>query len=127
MGKLPYFNFYPGDWRRDTQIQMASMETRGVWFELLCCMWDAPERGKLTGTIKDLSQMIGCTVKIFTRSLDEIKRLKIANVKEISACNKNVTTCNRIVTLINRRMYKEEQNRINTKLRVQKHRGKNNL
>ncbi len=112
IGKLPAFLFYPGDWRRDTQVQMASMETRGVWFEMLCCMWDSPERGKLSGTIPELSRMIGCTDDVFEKAINEINRLKIADV---TFCNTNITVCNR-------RMVREQKDRENTRLRVKKHR-----
>ncbi len=118
MGKAPAFQFYVGDWRRDTQVQMASMEVRGVWIEMLCCMWDSPERGKLTGTILSLSRMIGCEINILQNAILQIKNLEIGNV----TCNGDVTNCNTKVTIINRRMYKEAQDRINTRVRVQKHR-----
>lgn len=107
MGKNPAFLFYPGDWRRDTQVQMASMETKGVWIEMLCCMWDAPERGMLSGTIFELSRLLGCSEHVFNRSVDEIKRLKIADV----------TNCHNEVTIINRRMSREEKDRKNAVLR----------
>jgi hypothetical protein len=44
---LPAFQFYPGDWRKDPAIQMLDYFDRGVWFELLCFMHEAEERGKL--------------------------------------------------------------------------------
>lgn len=107
MGKQPAFQFYPGDWRRDTQVQMATMETRGVWFELLCCMWDAPERGKISGAKEDVSRMIGCSIAVFERALSEIKKLKIADV----------TNDHNDVTIINRRMSREEKVRKSARLR----------
>lgn len=53
MGKQPSFQFYPGDWKRDTGVQSLSYEERGVWFEMLLLMFESAERGKLvfgTGT-----------------------------------------------------------------------------
>lgn len=44
---LPAFQFYPGDWRKDVQIQSLDYETRGVWWELVCFLHEAEERGKL--------------------------------------------------------------------------------
>jgi len=117
MGKCPAFQFYPGDWRRDTQVQMASMETRGVWIEMLCCMWDALERGKLTGTIDQLVRLLRCSENELVRSLKEIEALQIGDV----------TLCNNQVTVINRRMYRENQRllkiREQTRKRVQKYRN----
>jgi len=112
MGKIPYFPFYPGDWRRDTQVQMASMSTRGVWFEMLCCMFDAPERGKLMGSYTEIARLLGCPTGVLKRAVTEIKRYKIGDVTE----------CNDSVTIINRRMYREQKVRNDTRLRVQRHR-----
>lgn len=112
MGKAPAFQFYPGDWRRDTQVQMASMETRGVWIEMLCCMWDAPNRGKLHGNLQCLSRLLGCETNVLIRALVEIERYKIGDV----------TQCNNSVTVINRRMFREEKDREKTRLRVRRHR-----
>ena len=112
MGKQPAFQFYPGDWRRDTQVQMANMETRGVWIEMLCCMWDAPERGKITGTVFELARLLGCDEHVLNRSLNELKRLKIADV----------TNCHNEVTVVNRRMSREEKERDNARLRKQSQR-----
>lgn len=53
MAKLPSFQFYPGDWKRDAGVQALSYEERGIWFELMLMMFESPERGKLifrTGT-----------------------------------------------------------------------------
>ena len=53
MGKLPSFQFYPGDWKKDAGVQALSYEERGIWFELMLMMFESPERGKLifrTGT-----------------------------------------------------------------------------
>lgn len=117
MNKRPAFQFYPGDWRRDTQVQMSTMETRGVWFEMLCCMHDASERGKLSGTHTQLVTLLGCKGDELTRSLKEIEALHIGDV----------THCNDGITITNRRMYNEDQAEIKvreqTKKRVAKHRA----
>ena len=118
MGKQPAFQFYPGDWRRDTEVQMASLATRGVWIEMLCCMWYAKERGKLQGTPESLSRLIGCTTDELILAIKEIEELKIGTVTR----NANVTKRNNEITVINRRMYRDEQNRINNLKRQQKFR-----
>lgn len=46
-GKMPSFQFYPADWRKDPAIQSLDYETRGVWFEMLCIMHESKERGVL--------------------------------------------------------------------------------
>jgi len=45
--KLPSFQFYPGDWRKDPGVQSLTFEDRGIWFEILCIMHESEERGKL--------------------------------------------------------------------------------
>lgn len=45
--KLPAFQFYPGDWRKDPSVQALEFHDRGVWFEMLCLMHESPDRGKL--------------------------------------------------------------------------------
>jgi hypothetical protein len=128
MGKAPATQFYFGDWRRDTQVQMAGMETRGVWFEMLCCMWDSPTRGLIEGDLNSLARLLGCDLEILFRSLNEIIKLKIGEVSNDNG--ENVTKAlhvmegNFFVTIKNRRMYREEKNRENNRLRVQKYRAK---
>lgn len=46
--KLPAFQFYPGDWRKDTGVQSLDYQARGVWFEILCLMHESERRGVLT-------------------------------------------------------------------------------
>lgn len=45
--KLPSFQFYPGDWMKDTALRFCSTFARGLLVDLLCHMFDAKERGKL--------------------------------------------------------------------------------
>jgi hypothetical protein len=45
--KLPSFQFYPGDWKKDPGIQSLSYHDRGVWFEMMLIMHESPQRGKL--------------------------------------------------------------------------------
>lgn len=47
MPKLPSFQFYPGDWKKDAGVQSLSFEERGVWFEMMLLMFESAERGKL--------------------------------------------------------------------------------
>lgn len=47
MSKAPAFQFYPGDWQRDTGLQMLDHEHKGVWIDLLCFMWHSPMKGRM--------------------------------------------------------------------------------
>lgn len=45
--KLPAFQFYPGDWRKDPGVQALDYHDRGVWFEMLLLMHESDQRGYL--------------------------------------------------------------------------------
>jgi hypothetical protein len=114
MGKAPAFQFYPGDWLSDPQLRLASASTKGIWIDLLCYMWKANDRGKLHGTMFQLCRMTGSTEEEMTQFINEANFLKFADV----------TICNNELTVCNRRMLREERDRKNGCLRVQKHRMK---
>lgn len=46
--KRPSFQFYPADWRKDTQLQTCSIEARGLWHEMICLMHECEPYGHLT-------------------------------------------------------------------------------
>lgn len=46
---LPWMKWYPDDWRSDNGIAMCSAEARGVWMEILMCMWTSNIRGVMVG------------------------------------------------------------------------------
>jgi hypothetical protein len=45
--KMPAFQFYPADWRKDPGIQALDRHDRSVWFDMLCIMHESDERGVL--------------------------------------------------------------------------------
>lgn len=45
--KLPAFQFYPADWRKDPGVQSLSYHDRGIWFEIMCLMHESDRRGVL--------------------------------------------------------------------------------
>jgi len=114
LGKAPAFQFYTGDWRKDVELHKMTFLARGIWIEMLMCMWDSNDRGKLEGSQDELSRIIGCTKEELVEAINELSVTKTADV----------TNCNGKVTIINRRMYREEKYRKNTKLRVFKYREK---
>jgi hypothetical protein len=36
--KLPAFQFYPGDWRKDPNLCRCSHAAKGVWIDMICLM-----------------------------------------------------------------------------------------
>ena len=76
MGKSPAFQFYTGDWMKDTNLRICSPAARGVLADLLCLMWESEKRGVLRAnsraiSIKKLSKSIaGCTPKLIKELVD---------------------------------------------------------
>jgi phage antirepressor YoqD-like protein len=111
MSKAPAFQFYVKDWLSDPQLRMASFQTKGIWIDLLCLMWESQERGKLVGSVSEFCKMLGATETEFTVFLNEAKRLNFASV------TKSNIEGNEEVTLENRRMIRDEKDRKNNALR----------
>lgn len=145
MAKAPSFPFYPSDYLRDTRV--LSLAAKGAWSDLLCFMWGAQNRGSLTSTVVGYSRMIGATVEQTVAVLNEIietgtcdafaddtrqtrlvtiggvpKEIEESSVTSSVTKTDNVTIGNGKVTLICRRMFRQENERKNTALRVQKFR-----
>jgi uncharacterized phage protein (TIGR02220 family) len=117
MGKAPAFQFYVRDWLSDPQLRLASPSTRGIWIDLLCFMWEAPERGKITTTKEKLGRMVGAENGDLEQFFDDVEELSFCDI---------VTHDNNKITLCNRRMSRDEKNKINNKLRQQRYRERHN-
>jgi hypothetical protein len=129
MGKAPAFQFYVKDFLSDPQLQMCCSATRGVWINALCFMWESNERGVLSGPWPGLAKLLNATQDEFITFLNEANATGFCTVNASSPDGSpvtfplHVTQCNILVTLTNRRMYREEKERQNTRLRVRKHRS----
>ena len=85
--KLPAFQFYPGDWRKDPGVQALDFHDRGVWFEMLCLMHESEERGVLllNGQPMDesaLSRLLGLDKQILTKALTTLLTYGVASRRE---------------------------------------------
>ena len=78
MGKQPYIPFYIGDYLKDTR--MLPLSVRGAWVDLILFMWDAPVRGEITGTLQEITRMIGCDSSEAKFALDLLKQKNTANI-----------------------------------------------
>ncbi len=101
--KLPAFQFYPGDWRKDPGIQAMDFEERGVWFELLCIMHESEDRGRLVMNslpipIRRLAKLLGISAKKTEKFFKVFTELGVCSVDENGA-------------FFNRRMVREEGKR----------------
>jgi len=113
MSKAPAFQFYVKDWLSDPQLKMVSHNSKGIWIDLLCFMWESNDRGILEGKDDQFCKMLGCNAQEWDQFINEASVTKFADV----------TKCNGFVTVKNRRMFRDEKERKNTRLRVQRFRS----
>jgi len=75
----PSFQFYPGDWLRDTAVRSCSVAARGLWADMLCFMHNGEPYGhlKVKGKVIDevnLARMAGVNLAETRRLLKELER-----------------------------------------------------
>lgn len=80
MAHKPSFQFYPGDWLKDTALRICSPAARGVWADLLCLLHECPQRGVFRTknglimsavSVKKISKSIaGCKPKLVQELID---------------------------------------------------------
>ncbi len=117
MNKRPSLQFYPADWLKAPDLQMCSMNTIGIWINLMCRMWEAKEEGILRGKIGELALLVGAKPSEFKRFLKEAKEHQFCDVLH------DVTNSYSNVTIKCRRMNKVFLEREGAKRRMQKHRS----
>jgi hypothetical protein len=96
--KLPAFQFYPGDWRKDPGVQSLNYHDRGVWMEILCLMFESEHRGKLMlngASMPDeaLARLLGLDKQILTTTLTTLLTYGVASRDE----GTGALTCRRMV------------------------------
>ena len=111
-GKLPWMQFFPADWTRDTLS--LSLSARGAWISLICAMWDAKPRGELTMSIEAYGRVLGVSKTKASAVIKELLDRKVCDC---------VTLGNGDVTLVCRRQVKDEKHRESTRCRVEKFRN----
>lgn len=116
--KHPYLRFYTGDWQKDPAVSLCSAATRGIWVDLLCAMHNAADRGRLVGTVAQLSRVARCTPEEMQSALSELDETGAASV----TCHGDVTDCHSKVTVENRRMRRETEETENARLRKRRER-----
>jgi hypothetical protein len=100
--KLPAFQFYPADWRKDPGVQSLSFHDRGVWFEIVCLMHESEQRGKLmlggqAMPESALARLLGLDKQNLTNTLTTLFEYGV------------VSRCEHTGALINRRMIRDEK------------------
>ncbi|WP_027186600.1 hypothetical protein [Desulfovibrio inopinatus] len=82
-------------------------------------MWDAPQRGRLTGSTTRLARSLGLSVEEFTTFLHEARETGLADV---TVHHDDVTNDNDDIILVNRRMLREHNVKYNAALRKKRQR-----
>jgi hypothetical protein len=82
--KLPAFQFYPADWRKDPGVQSLPYFERGIWFEILCLMHESEQRGKLILNGRPmpeeaLSRLLGLDKQILTKTITTLLEYGVAS------------------------------------------------
>jgi len=97
LSKLPAFQFYPGDWQKEPTIKACSIAARGLWWEIICLLFESEQRGFLLisgdhNFIQKLARLTGTSVKQCSRLLNELETNKV-----FSRDDNNIIYCRRMV------------------------------
>lgn len=111
--KLPAFQFYPADWRKDPGVQALSFHDRGVWFEILCLMHESDRRGVLLlngmAMPEDaLARLLGLDNQILATTLTTILTYGVASREQET----NALYCRRMVRDENIRKIRQEAGKL---------------
>lgn len=89
---LPYMPFYIGDWFKATDVQSLNYEMKGLWFEMLCYMWESKERGCLLYTMEELSRLLRLPEDLLKQKLDHLlsKGICFAREGDGAICNRRM-------------------------------------
>jgi hypothetical protein len=87
MTKRPAFQFYPGDWLRDTGLRSCSAAARGLWMDILCFMHEGSPYGYLKVNHKvilapNLARMCGLTLQETEGCLAELAEAGVFETDE---------------------------------------------
>jgi hypothetical protein len=103
VSKRPAFQWYPGDHRRDTGIQVCSFMARALWREMLDLMHEGSPYGHLAAgeeaiEPEELARLVGLELSQVETLLKELERRKV-----FSRTDKGI--------IYSRRMVRDEQKR----------------
>lgn len=116
MGKLPAFQFYPGDWMKDPSVRSVSLAARGLWLDMLCLMFESDRRGylQLAGqpiSAEQLARMVGEAPETIRPLLQELKTSGVFSSTEHGV-------------IYSRRLVREEQERVAARIRKRESRNR---
>lgn len=112
MAKLPWMKFFPADFLLDTQLLPLSI--RGAWIDILCFLWRADPRGRLSYPLKTWALLLRCSEEECRDACNALHTHHICTV---------IFESNGDVTLASRRIERDEKVRAQTAKRVSRHRS----
>ena len=85
--KRPSFQFYPADWLRDTALRSCSVQSRGLWIDMICYMHEGSPYGYLKVGNKvilpsNLASMTGLTLQEAEGCLKELHDAGVYDIDE---------------------------------------------
>lgn len=69
--KRPAFQFYPDNWRNNSNLRRCSWAARGVWVEVICLMHDADEYGVLPWSLKEIALALGAPMPLLRELVEK--------------------------------------------------------
>jgi hypothetical protein len=60
----PSFQFYPADWRNNSNLRRCSEAARGAWLDILCVLHDSDEYGVCRWPLAELARSAGVPIKL---------------------------------------------------------------
>ena len=96
---------------KDPAVSLCSPATRGIWFDLICAMYEA-RKATLIGTPEALARIGRCTAAQFTAAISELQVTEAADVQ--NDAERVSVTCRRVSRVLS--------GRESIKARVAKHR-----
>lgn len=93
---IPYFPFYPQDWLADPKVQQLSFEEQGVYFSLLCHMWEFADN---TCSLPDDAEFMCRLLKVRPAKWRKLRAVLVDGVGAVIQSREG--------RLVNRRLLKE--------------------
>lgn len=104
--RLPWMQFWVGDWISDPDVGAAEPATRGIWFDLLCHM-HLKTTYELKGTVEQLARRGRCSPDAMKSCIADMEYHDIADISRDGE----------FVRIISRRLSREAEKRNGAKAR----------
>lgn len=69
--RRPSFQFYPSDWRNNSNLGRCSDAARGAWVDVLCVLHDSDEYGVVRWPLEELAMSSGKPLKLLRELVDK--------------------------------------------------------